>query len=528
MGHVARGLALLLVTLPAPAFPSGEPAPSGPRVKLDSGIVEGVVASFDPQVAAFKGIPYAAPPTGQWRWKPTRAVEPWIGTRAAREPGSACPQPDVFPAIRRRMVTILGGDPLMVPPLGPTSEDCLSLNVWTTNLGGKAKQPVAVWLHGGSFLFGNGGDEAAALAPLGVVVVTMNYRLGILGFLAHPALTKESPHGSSGNYGLLDQIEALRWVRRNAAAFGGDPERVMLFGHSSGGSAVLDLLASPLARGLFQRAVSQSGSLDESRSLAEAESQGQETSATLAGPGRDALHVLRAESVERLLSVAAGRSFVPVTDGWVLPASVPAVLASLRPDEIPLLVGATANEWSNLALGFPPPTDREGYRALVQRSGESRKDRLLALYPATSDEEVRPAAIRFLTDRDFVCPARYVAAKRRGRTWLYLVSAPGTPGPVGAALGAFHGVELRFLFRSGFGAPLGEVGERVGEAMRRYWVRFAATGDPNEPGRPEWPPYAGTKPRYLELGDSIRPLAGLDRAGCDVFDEVWGSVAGRQ
>ena len=362
----------------------------------------------------------------------------------------------------------------------------------------------------------------ASLAPLGVVVVTINYRLGILGFLAHRELTKESPHGASGNYGLLDQIEALRWVRQNIGAFGGDPDRVTVFGHSSGGSAIFDLLASPLARGLFQRAVSQSGSLDEWQPLADAEAEGQQTAAGLGAPDADPLPTMRAASADQLLALATGRSLVPVTDGWVLPQSVPAVLAAGRRDDLPLLVGATANEWANLALGFPPPKDREGYRALVQKSGESRKDRLLALYPAPSEADVRAAEIRFLTDRDFVCQARYMAANRRGRTWLYLVSAPGTPGPAGAALGAFHGVELRFLFNAVFGAPLGEVGQRVSEAMRGYWVRFATTGDPNAPGLPEWPAFEGTSPRHLELGQEVRPVAGLGRPGCDVLDEVWG------
>jgi para-nitrobenzyl esterase len=518
----ARWMRGLLVAVTALAGEAAEPA--GPRVKVDSGMLEGVPFGTTPGAAAFKGIPYAAPPTGEWRWKPPRPVEPWVGLRAARELGPVCPQADTWPTIRRRMATLLGGDPTLVPPLGPTSEDCLSLNVWTTNLGGKTKQPVAVWLHGGGFQFGSGGDEAASLAPRGVVVVTVNYRLGILGFFAHAALTRESPHASSGNYGLLDQIEALRWVRRNAAAFGGDPDRVMLFGHSSCGSAVLQLLVSPLARGLFQRAVAQSGSVGEFQRLVDAETQGREVATRLGAPTGNPLPALRAASPEHLFSAASGRSFIPVTDGWVLPESVPSVLAAGRRQDVPLLVGATANEWGNLALGYPPPKDREGYRALVQKTGESRKDRLLALYPAASDDEVRAAAIRFLTDRDFVCQARHVATRRRGPTWLYLVSAPPTPGPAGARLGAHHGVELRFLFGVDLGAPLGEVGQKVGEAMRRYWVRFAATGDPNEPELPEWPTYEGPNPRHLELGEAIRPVAGLGRPGCDVFDEEWTSA----
>jgi para-nitrobenzyl esterase len=496
-------------------------AQTAPRVRVDSGILEGVPFGETARGGAFEGIPYAGSPTGEWRWRPPRPVQPWVGTRTAREMGPACPQADTWPTIRRRMATLLGGDPTLVPSLGPTSEDCLSLNVWTTNIGGETRQPVAVWLHGGGFQFGAGGDEPASLARQGLVVVTINYRLGILGFFAHRSLSKESPRASSGNYGLLDQIEALRWVRRNAAAFGGDADRVMLFGHSSGGSAVLQLLASPLAHGLFQRAVSQSGSIDEFRRLADAEAQGEEVATLLGAPQADPLAALRAQSAEHLLSAMSGGSFVPVTDGWVLPESVPFRLAAGRRDDVPLLVGATANEWGNLALGYPPPKDREGYGALVRKAGEIRGERLLSLYPAATDGEVAAAAIRFLTDRDFVCQARFVAARRRARTWLYLVSAPPTPGPAGAALGAHHGVELRFLFGVDLGAPLGEVGQKVGAAMRHYWARFAATGDPNEPGLPEWPPYGGRRLRHLELGPAIGPVEGLGRPGCDVFDEEW-------
>lgn len=493
-----------------------------PRVTIDSGMLEGLPFGAKLGGGAFEGIPYADAPTGKWRWRPPRPVQPWVGPRAAREIGPPCPQADTWPTIRRRMATLLGGDPTLVPALGPTSEDCLSLNVWTTNIGGRTKQPVAVWLHGGGFQFGAGGDEAASLAREGLVVVTINYRLGILGFFAHRSLAKESPRGSSGNYGLLDQIEALRWVRRNAAAFGGDPDRVMLFGHSSGGSAVLQLLGSPLARGLFQRAVCQSGSIDELRRRVDAETQGDEVAALLGATEADPLAVLRSQSAEHLLSMTSARSFVPVADGWVLPDSVAARLAARRRDEIPLLVGATANEWGNLALGYPPPKDVESYQALVRKTGVTRPERLLALYPAATDGEVGAAAIRFLSDRDFVCQARYVAAARRGRTWLYLVSAPPTPGPAGAALGAHHGVELRFLFGVDLGAPLGQVGQMVGAAMRRYWSRFAATGDPNELGLPEWPSYGRTA-RHLELGEAIRPVAGLGRPACDVFDEEWTS-----
>ena len=248
-------------------------AAARPVVTVSTGAVRG---TREGGLDRFLGIPYAAPPVGASRWTPPRPPMPWTGIRSARELGPVCPQSDRLPLVMKRLVTALGGDPSIVRPLGAMSEDCLSLNVWTSHAGTASKQPVMVWLHGGALAFGSGSDEAAALAPAGVVVVTVNYRLGLLGALAHPALANESPHDASGNYGLLDQIEALRWVQRNISAFGGDPRRVTVFGHSSGGASVLELLASPLAHGLFHRAVAQSSGLGESLPRREAEAKGVE------------------------------------------------------------------------------------------------------------------------------------------------------------------------------------------------------------------------------------------------------------
>lgn len=509
-----------LVSAEASTTPSAER-----RVTVDSGTLEGVVG---PQgTVAFLGIPYAAPPTGEGRWKPPRPPASWEGVRVSDALGPACPQEDRSQKIRRVVVTALGGDPDALPtagppPLGPTSEDCLTLNVWTPQLRGE-KRPVMVWLHGGSFAFGSGGEDAAALAPLGVVVVTLNYRLGLLGFLAHPALTKESPHDASGNYGLLDQIEGLRWVQRNIAAFGGDPNRVTIFGHSAGGSAVLQLMSSPQARGLFHRAIAQSSGLGESWSLAEAEAEGVEIANRLGAPAADPLRALRGESVERLLATEPpANGFGPTTDGWLLPRPVPDALAERHADGVPLIVGATADEWAIFAVHSPPADDRQSYRDLLGKAGNSRLDRLLALYPAANDDDVPAAAIRYLTDRDFVCPARYVAANRRGRTWLYRVSAPPAAAPAAARYGAVHGSDVRLLFNQEMGLPLGAVGRRVGRAMRRYWTRFAATGDPNGSGLPAWPAYEDAEPRHLEIGGAIQSLADLGRESCDVFDETQG------
>jgi para-nitrobenzyl esterase len=233
---------------------------TGPAVRIDSGVVQGAYSSDNSQLAFFRGIPDAAAPVGELRWKQPERPSPWHGARKATELSAACPQGDFLYHAIQRTVSMAGGDPSLVQPVGVTSEDCLYLNVLTTALHGKRPQPVMLWLHGGGGAYGRGDDRFATLANKGAVVVTINYRLGVFGWLSHPGLTAESPHQSSGNYGLLDQIAALDWVRRNIAKFGGDPNNVTLFGQSSGAEYVGCLMTSPLAHGLFHRAIMQSGS----------------------------------------------------------------------------------------------------------------------------------------------------------------------------------------------------------------------------------------------------------------------------
>jgi para-nitrobenzyl esterase len=485
----------------------------GPRVRVDTGALEGR-ATDDPRLQSFLGVPYAASPAGDGRFRPAGPASAWTGVRSALELGPACPQPDREAANLRRVTIALGGDPAWVPPLGPTSEDCLTLNVFTADASVRPRRPVMVWLHGGSNRTGRGGTDAAALVPHGVVVVTVNYRLGLLGFLAHPALARESPHGSSGNYGLLDQIEALRWVRRNIAAFGGDPGRVTVFGHSAGGDSVAQLLASPLARGLFHRAVIQSGGLGASRPRSEMEAEGVEVAREL-GAAVEPLALLRSVPVERLLAATNG-PFDAVADGWVLRRPGPGALAE-GASHVPLLVGATTNEASVFAL----PKDLAGRSAMVDETKPSWRARVAALYPATSDGDAPAAMLRLMTERDFVCPARYVAAHRNGATWLYLFSASPNRGEAGAPLGAFHGADVRLLFGLAWGLPRSEVEDRVGAVMRGLWARFAATGDPNGPGLPEWPRAGRARPHRLEMGDAIRAVRGPDAPGCATFDAIW-------
>ncbi len=423
-------------------------ATGAPRVQIDAGLIDGVASAG---AAAFTGIPYASPPLGPARWKPPSPVAPWTGVRAARALGSMCPQPDTT-ARHRRVAVALGTDPDSVPPRGPTSEDCLFLNVWTTNLGGATRQPVVVWIHGGGYAAGSGGDEAASLAELGVVVVTFNYRLGLLGFLAHPALSAESPHHASGNYGVLDQIAVLRWVQRNIAAFGGDADRVTAVGHSAGAGAVLQLLASPLARGLVHRGIAQSSTLGMSRPLQAAEQDGVAIATRLGAPPEAPLPALRAASVEQLLAAVTGGA-EGTTDGWVLPISVPEAIRTGRLDRVPLIIGATADEGDIFAIAA---LDRDAYEKQVRTADPARADRVLALYPAGADAVT--AMRRYMTDRDFLCPAHYAAARRGGRTWLFRFSLrPST------RIGAFHGAELPLLFGT-HGGPRSDAAVRAADA----------------------------------------------------------------
>ena len=275
-------------------------------VRVEQGLVAGI-AGRNPDVRVYRGIPFAAAPSGDLRWKPPEPAPSWEGIRQASAPGNACPQP-AFPSNG-----LYGASP---PPIG---EDCLNLNIWTSARSANDRLPVMVWIHGGSFVHGTGaaiGYDGENLARHGVVVVTINYRLGIFGLLALPELAAESPHHSAGNYALLDQIAALQWVQRNIAAFGGDPARVAIFGESAGAGSVNILVASPLAHGLFSRAIAESGgSFAPMRSLANAENLGQQLAARV-GATTDVLRTLRAKTTDELIKVTTDDDIDPVVDGW--------------------------------------------------------------------------------------------------------------------------------------------------------------------------------------------------------------------
>src|SRR3954469_21199739 len=445
-----------------------------PRVTIDTGTLEGAVDSST-GVSVFRGIPYAAPPVGALRWRPPQAAARWNGVRSATQLGHNCVQHQPYSDI----------DPFAAG----VSEDCLYLNVYTNSLDTRANpRPVLVWIHGGGFWAGFGGEErhnGARLAQKGAVVVTLNYRLGAFGFLAHPALAAESPRHAAGNYGLLDQIAALEWVKRNIARFGGDPSRVTIFGESAGGMSVGSLIASPLAKGLFQRAIMESGtgvgigvaSRDSGRAAAlrYAESVG------VRGDDADAAKRLRAINADTILAASlpgpnGGPRFGPTVDGWVLPLPVDSALLRGAANLVPVIAGTNRDEGDEW-MGAPT--------------------------------------------RAF---ARLMSA-RGAPTYVYIFSRVGDDS-VNRKRGAYHSAEITFVF--GRPHPLqpsaGSTAydSTVAEAMSDYWVAFAASGDPNgapTAGKwPRWPRYEPATDALLEIGPEIGARTLVKRAVYDSLD----------
>jgi para-nitrobenzyl esterase len=514
---------------------TSQPRLSAPTVEAGGERLVGAFVGGGADVAAFKGIPYAAPPVGELRWKPPMPHTPRPGVQQATEYAPSCLQAVESSDFYRHIAETFGQDPNQVPGLGPTSENCLYLNVWTANLGGRELRPVMLWIHGGANANGTPvavQTDGTNLARKGVVVVSINYRLNLFGFLAHPALTAESEHRSSGNYALLDQIAALEWVQRNARAFGGDPGRVTVFGESAGGTNITYLLASPLARGLFHRAVIQSGgyAVGDFRTLGEAETVGTSLGEALGLTGsKDALAALRAAPVEDLrrawLGIRKIGTNAPNVDGWVLPAATGKTFDRGGQHDVPVVVGYNADEWTALRHYWPIVT-LDGFRQVLRAVYGPLADRAIELYPATTDAEAAAAADRWQTDFYYVGPSSFIAervAKAGGRAYLYVFSRRiHVPG--GEKLGAHHGIEIPYVWdtlASETWVPRQPRDQELASAMSGAWVRFAATGDPNGGGLPAWPIYSGRERGYLELGDdAVRAGTSYRTPFADLYEQL--------
>lgn len=457
-------------------------------VQTDSGWVQGIENGG---LTVFKGIPFAAPPIGELRWRAPIAPQPWSGVRDADRFAPVCMQ--------------IGSYPPDAPP-EPSSEDCLYLNIWVpANTPPPDKSggglPVMVWIFGGGLLSGSAstplyaGDE---LASRGVILVTASYRLGVLGFLAHPELSRESARHVSGNYGLLDQIAALSWVQRNIAAFGGDPHRVTVFGQSSGSISISVLTSSSLARGLFQRAIGESGGLFEpvklmsDFKLAGAEQTGL---AFAAASGATSLAQLRAKAAADLLKTR----FIPhaVIDGYLLTESPYETYRAGRQNPVDLLIGSNAEE----GRYFLPQQSitADNLHALLSEDFPSAIVRLVGPSRPDGDAAARAAFIDFEGQMRFGWDMWAWARVSRGPVYLYRFAGVQSDG-------ASHGAEMPYVFGHGGTDPV------LTAAVPAYWTQFAKTGDPNQPGLPHWPAFTDADPRVLRLGDpiTVQPIPDLN------------------
>ena len=496
-------------------------AQTPPTVSVDGERLDGAWSAA-PRAAVFRGIPYAAPPVGALRWKPTQRFRPVPGTtRDATHFGHACLQP-----------VSLDGD-----VRGDVSEDCLTLNVWTTNLArDSAPQPVIVWIHGGSNIAGTSGRphyDGTTLARRGIVIVSINYRVGVMGFFAHPALSREGRAHASGNFALLDILAALSWVQRNITAFGGDSTRVTVYGQSAGANNIVHLMASPLAKGLFHRAIPQSGApMDGLASLETAERFGVIFARSIGvapdSAARDdeilkALRAVPAATVMQAQSVFLQSGILqPIVDGLVLREMTAKVFARGKQLAVPMMLGSTALEMLSLGGAMPGfARTVPAYRGWINDTFGKFRDSIFALYPASTDGDVDLAARHLVTDFYFTCQTRMAArAMEKVNTDAYLYVFTRVP-PGEEALGAYHGSDIDYVFNARVPTPKRETADStLSDTMVGYWLRFAATGNPNGPALPAWPAYRTAEDSYQELGPSVGTHAGLGRAMCGLMEPV--------
>ncbi len=476
---------ILLLTALAAAEP-------GPAVSVTGGQIRGRSLASG---AVFKGIPFAAPPEGELRWKPPMPVKPWTGVREAGAFGAPCAQID---ANWNKTAAAAG------------KEDCLFLNVWAPEWPGRSRKPVMFWIHGGGNMGGSalgaGGIEppfdGESLSRHGVVVVTVQHRLGLLGFLAHPELTAESPRHASGNYALMDLIAALQWVQQNIGSFRGDPANVTIFGQSAGGNNVGLLLVSPLSQGLFARAIEESGTVIGSArlnpTLAEAEKRGVEYAGKMSAPAKGAVAYMRKLPVGEVLQASppyGSGGIGPVADGYIVTEVAARSFAAGRQHRLPLLIGSNARERS-----------LEGGAEALEKANEEfygpLASRAAGLYAKPSEyPPYGDAGAQFVTDTFNRCPSIAIAdfhAAGGNTVWQYEFSHPFPE----ASRGAVHSGELRYIFGVFPPGPVADSERKISNDMQTYWTNFAKTGNPNCDVLPAWPKYDTKARRYLEFTDN--------------------------
>jgi len=495
---LATLIAAVALHVPAAAVPAG------PVVDAPAGKVQG---KSEGDLNIFKGIPYAVPPVGQLRWKAPQPLPRWDGVKHATAFGPSCITPTPGP-----QKSVYSGDPQ------PESEDCLTINIWTPKNARNA--PVFYWIYGGALWSGTSRDplyDGAALAKRGVIVVSINYRLGVLGWLAHPALSAENPDGISGNYGLLDQIRGLKWVRQNIAAFGGDPKNVTIAGESAGGLSVMYLMVSPQARGLFAKAIAESAymiSMAELKAPNHGMPSGEQIGLALqAGARAHDIAALRAIDPHALTDAAAIAGFGPfgVVDGKVLPEQMVTAFDKGDQAHVPILAGFNQGEIRSLrVLAPPPPATAADYEETIRAKYGDLADAFLKLYPSSDMAE---SVIETSRDALYSWTAERLVGKQAALgipSYLYEWDH-GYPAMDKAGLHAFHASELPYVFGNANATPAlwpkipATAGERaLSDAMADYWASFAKSGAPKAAGAPDWPAF-GTVKAYMHITDTPRP-----------------------
>lgn len=531
-------LCLILSVLVAAADKPQLAAPTGPVVHLASGALRGKLRG---NITVFEGIPFASPPVGPLRWRPPQPVANWTGMRDATKPSHPCIQPVEGTDTFIEPLAATYGVAYVRQPVDP-SEDCLYLNVWTAQLQPTAHLPVMVWVHGGSNRVGNGaesGYDGSSLSSHGVVVVTINYRLGAMGFFAHPELTAESPHHSSGNYGLLDQIAVLQWVQQNISQFGGDPANVTLFGESAGSIDATTLIASPLTTNLFRRVIAQSGpafGLGPEQNLSQMQVLGAAVGKEAGGQPGAQLEVLRKlpatqiAQIEGRLIALQFKGYDPnasIVDGWVLPQSPARAFALGAIQRVDLLAGINARELSAFRVGAAAAAKKSPQPVTKPGIGEQVKlfaDKARPLYGGWTDLAVATYMGEILVHGDaaldqasndilMACPIGAEAAlttSAGNRAFIYRFDR-SVPGKGESTLGAFHALEIPYVFGTfqsrGFNwLPFNSTDQKLSQMVQTYWTNFAKSGDPNGPGLSRWVAWNSDQEPYISFSQGGDPV----------------------
>lgn len=462
-------------------------------VQTKNGTVEGYNKD---DISIFKGIPFAAPPIGELRWKAPQPVKNWTGVLK-------CDRFSASPIQRKPVPFIMWTEEFITPP-DNLSEDCLYLNVWTTAKSAKEKLPVFVWIYGGGFSSGSAACavyDGEEFSKKGVVFVSFNYRVGVLGFLAHPGLSSETENNVSGNYGLLDQIAALKWIRQNIEAFGGDPQKVTIAGQSAGSMSVCALVASPLAKGLFRGAIAESGGLLNSsfmRKLPEAEKSG----TTFMGKMKATdISELRRKSADEL--IAAGDNFGLVSDGYVIPDDVFAAFKDGQFNDVAMMAGWVTGDGS--LMGNRTMTPEQYKQDAIEKWGEKAEE-FLKLFPGNTGDEATSSLKEFGLMQFAALPAYLWAGLSKNKAFIYQFSHVPVKKPDFPDYGAFHTSEVPFALHTLhlWKRPWREVDFAVEKTMNEFWVNFVKAGDPNGKGLPEWVPYTRSSGDIMDIGDLSR------------------------